>query len=209
MEHNDECGLFTTPKEDDTKDKNANFVCYKCHKKGHKAHQCPDVFSGGKTICQLCNQKGHTATTCWENDDNATKRPRGWKTRLKKNDSNQTDSNTEDNASTENNEEIGAVSLDMDPEHYELTLAFIQLDESDNEDSEEEDNNDKFSNSLESISNLNDAKFCTLYNRDADEEQKEGNDRAGNRRQGGRRSHRISNLPVILTLLLNFFVLPW
>ena len=66
--------------------------CYKCGLVGHKANTCTTrkkhheykrkKFKGK---CNLCGKIGHKATDCWENEDNAGKRPKWYKTNTEKN----------------------------------------------------------------------------------------------------------------------------
>jgi hypothetical protein len=63
--------------------------CYKCGKAGHKAFQCPDIYSGstkqgeGKTkfkgTCNQCGKVGHKKADCWDLEANKDKRPKNWK----------------------------------------------------------------------------------------------------------------------------------
>ena len=71
---------------------NGNFLgeCYNCHKKGHRAHECPEKKQGRggnskgkrtKKKCRRCNRAGHLEAACWEDENNAAKRPNGWTSR--------------------------------------------------------------------------------------------------------------------------------
>ena len=79
--------------------------CYKCGEVGHKANTCTKrkkhheykrkKFKGK---CNLCGKIGHKATDCWENEDNAGKRPKWYKTNTEKN---LISKNLSDNGATE------------------------------------------------------------------------------------------------------------
>ena len=62
-------------------------TCYFCKEKGHKANNCPKK-SGGKTKakfegnCNLCGRKGHMKADCFEDEKNADKRPKNWKSKM-------------------------------------------------------------------------------------------------------------------------------
>jgi gag-polypeptide of LTR copia-type/Zinc knuckle len=73
-----------------------NMICRKCRQKGHKAVQCPRKSNGGSNAhgsgggkasrkqkfqgkCNLCDKPGHKADDCWENPQNAARRPSWWK----------------------------------------------------------------------------------------------------------------------------------
>ena len=60
-----------------------NGVCFKCGKKGHKANECRSNIkrTGGKFNgkCHHCGKKGHMAKDCWQKEENAHKRPKGYK----------------------------------------------------------------------------------------------------------------------------------
>ena len=55
--------------------------CHACGKTGHRAKDCPDR---GNSKCGLCGQRGHREHFCWEKEENASKRPSGWKSKLEK-----------------------------------------------------------------------------------------------------------------------------
>ena len=54
-------------------------TCHECGKEGHRVHECPN-----KKPCGLCGSHGHHNQFCWEKEENASKRPSGWTSRLKK-----------------------------------------------------------------------------------------------------------------------------
>ena len=61
-------------------------TCYKCKEKGHKANTCPKnptkkKFQGK---CNLCGKLGHKKVNCFEDDKNASKRPKNWKSAIVK-----------------------------------------------------------------------------------------------------------------------------
>jgi hypothetical protein len=58
-------------------------TCHKCKKKGHKASNCPTKKSDGnnKVTCSHCGKSGHKIENCWEQNENADKRPKNWKTK--------------------------------------------------------------------------------------------------------------------------------
>ncbi len=65
--------------------------CHKCGEQGHKVADCPEKGNTGGTIsgtCHLCGKPGHKAENCWEKEENADKRPTGWVSCKKKNESN-------------------------------------------------------------------------------------------------------------------------
>jgi hypothetical protein len=63
-------------------------VCHNCNKKGHMAVDCPEERrqgSGGQRFagsCNMCDTQGHREKDCWEKEENANRRPKGWKSRL-------------------------------------------------------------------------------------------------------------------------------
>ena len=57
-------------------------TCHNCGKKGHKSVDCPKPRLGFSGTCNLCNRRGHREKDCWEKEENASKRPKGWKSRL-------------------------------------------------------------------------------------------------------------------------------
>ena len=79
----DETALYTENKGTGFKGK-----CYKCDKHGHRANQCNQSKKGGKQNgrfkgkCNMCNVYGHMKKDCWEDDKNADKRPKDWKSKL-------------------------------------------------------------------------------------------------------------------------------
>ena len=67
-------------------------TCYRCHKSGHKAKDCPDKGKKGggaggnkhggasKNLkCSTCGKSGHKAADCWSDESNAGKRPKWFK----------------------------------------------------------------------------------------------------------------------------------
>jgi len=57
-------------------------ICHNCGEKGHKSVDCPKPRLGFSGTCNLCNRRGHREKDCWEKEENASKRPKGWKSRL-------------------------------------------------------------------------------------------------------------------------------
>lgn len=68
----------------------SELVCYRCHKKGHKANACPDKGKTGANNrnrgrgkfsgkCNTCGKEGHKAADCWEDDKNSERRPKWYK----------------------------------------------------------------------------------------------------------------------------------
>jgi hypothetical protein len=60
--------------------------CFGCKKKGHKAHECPEkkgrkIMPGmmGKITCNHCGKPGHKQADCWQKEENADKRPQGYR----------------------------------------------------------------------------------------------------------------------------------
>ncbi len=78
-----EIGLATTNQEK---------KCLKCGKIGHIQKDCRskdnenngnnNSTGGNGATCFLCNQKGHKMASCWENPENSSKRPQGYKPQL-------------------------------------------------------------------------------------------------------------------------------
>jgi len=71
-------------------------ICHICKQRGHKAANCPKKRQGRgrggrrgtkekiekfEGTCNLCGRYGHKDTDCWDRDENASKRPPGWKKR--------------------------------------------------------------------------------------------------------------------------------
>ena len=64
-------------------------ICYRCHKTGHKAKDCPDKNKkggsnekqkGNKNLkCNTCGKGGHKAADCWSDESNANRRPKWFK----------------------------------------------------------------------------------------------------------------------------------
>ena len=62
-------------------------ICFRCNKQGHKAHQCQSGNNGkgnsGKKKfngkCNLCGTRGHKEKDCWHKEENASQRPKNWK----------------------------------------------------------------------------------------------------------------------------------
>jgi len=59
------------------------YNCYVCGKQGHKGKDCPN--RQDMKACSTCGQKGHPEKFCWEKEENASKRPSGWKSKLESN----------------------------------------------------------------------------------------------------------------------------
>ena len=56
---------------------------------GHKSFECPKkIGREGNTgppirgVCHHCRLPGHKAAMCWEKEENASRRPHGWVSRL-------------------------------------------------------------------------------------------------------------------------------
>jgi hypothetical protein len=78
-------------------------TCHKCSEQGHKAYNCPENGDSGSTIngtCQSCGKLGHKAIDCWEKEENADKRPSGWVSSKKKNE-------------TKGSKDVGAASIEF------------------------------------------------------------------------------------------------
>ena len=59
--------------------------CNRCRKfTGYMAKDCPckDKSGGSDIVCRLCKIRGHIERNCWEDEKNASKRPKNWKSRL-------------------------------------------------------------------------------------------------------------------------------
>jgi hypothetical protein len=59
--------------------------CNRCRKfTGYMAKDCPckDKSGGSDIVCRLCKIRGHIERNCWEDEKNASKRPKHWKSRL-------------------------------------------------------------------------------------------------------------------------------
>ena len=51
--------------------------CYGCGETGHRRNQCPKSGTGGfQGDCGKCGKKGHKADDCWDDEKNASKRPK-------------------------------------------------------------------------------------------------------------------------------------
>ena len=67
-------------------------TCYRCHKKGHMAFECPEGKKGGEgnknknknKKCNTCGKTGHLAADCWQDPKNADKVPEWLKKRQAK-----------------------------------------------------------------------------------------------------------------------------
>ncbi len=73
-----EVGLATTNQEK---------KCFNCSKSGHYKNNCQSKSNnqngnGHATTCYLCGRIGHKMARCWENPENASKRPEGYKPKL-------------------------------------------------------------------------------------------------------------------------------
>ena len=55
------------------------YNCHVCGKQGHKGKDCPN--RQDMKACGVCGQKGHPEKFCWEKEENASKRPAGWKSK--------------------------------------------------------------------------------------------------------------------------------
>ena len=59
--------------------------CNRCRKfTGYMAKDCPckDKSGGSDIVCRKCKMRGHIERNCWEDEKNASKRPKNWKSRL-------------------------------------------------------------------------------------------------------------------------------
>jgi len=102
----DEVGLFSGMGHKSAKDKwRKGQECYLCGSKKHKAYNCPKKTqtntgggngggNGGEKTqhkgqnianvkCYFCQQKGHISKNCFEREDNASRRPSKWVSKLK------------------------------------------------------------------------------------------------------------------------------
>jgi hypothetical protein len=56
-------------------------TCYKCLQKGHPVTKCTNDPSADAKKCTECGLWGHDESKCWEKEENANRRPQGWKSR--------------------------------------------------------------------------------------------------------------------------------
>ncbi len=75
----DETALYS-----ENKGKGFKGKCYKCNKFGHRANQCNQSKTGKQNskFKGKCNMYGHMKKDCWEDEKNADKRPKDWKSKL-------------------------------------------------------------------------------------------------------------------------------
>ena len=55
--------------------------CYGCGRFGHKKNDCPFRGKSFKGMCNNCGKRGHKEADCWDKEENAHKRPKGWKSK--------------------------------------------------------------------------------------------------------------------------------
>ena len=61
-------------------------TCHKCGKTGHKKADCKEEAKKTKLkgTCNHCNKKGHKEKDCFEKEENESKRPKNWKSKMNK-----------------------------------------------------------------------------------------------------------------------------
>ena len=111
---------------------------------GNNNNRVRNKFKGN---CNLCGRQGHKKTMCWEDPSNSDKRPQGWKSILKKNDSDDSD-NDQANAASDSCPLCGKKGHDISKCFYnpfnpsnklkDPELCQPCIDRGDNEDSDKE-----------------------------------------------------------------------
>ena len=66
-----------------------NMMCYRCGLNGHRANECTNPANPslveeqqhalGRSVCNECGRWGHSAANCFNRNENAHKRPEGWR----------------------------------------------------------------------------------------------------------------------------------
>lgn len=54
--------------------KSKNVVCFRCNKKGHYAHRCPNKKS---IVCEVCKKTGHNSNRCYQKDKGLEEKDNG------------------------------------------------------------------------------------------------------------------------------------